>query len=94
MFKVTGRGHIGATFFFEELSMQDRPVVVDGGNNTGIFAIVAIVVIAAIALFVWQPWNATGNGPTHSTTIINQQPAGAAGGAGTSGTSGTTSTSK
>ncbi len=69
--------------------MQDRPVVVDGSNNTGIFAIVAIVVIAAIALFVWQPWNTTGNGATHSTTIINQQPAGAGAG-GTSGTTGGT----
>jgi len=76
--------------------MQDRPVVVEGNNNTGIFAIVAIVVIAAIALFVWQPWNSTGNGAAHSTTIINQQPAGGAGAGGTSGsgTSGTTSTSK
>lgn len=74
--------------------MQDRPVVVNGSNNTGMFAILAIVVIAAIALFVWQPWNTTA-GPTHTTTIINQQPAGAgaAGGSGTTGGSGTSGSS-
>ncbi len=71
--------------------MQDRPVVVQNGNNTGILAVVAIVVIIAIALFVWQPWNTT-SGPKSPTTIINQAPAGAGAGGAAGGSSSTTTT--
>ena len=70
--------------------MQDRPVVVSNGNNTGILAVVAIVVILAIALFVWQPWNTSG--PKSPTTIINQAPAGAGAGGAAGGSSSTTTT--
>ena len=70
--------------------MQDRPVIVERNNNVGMFAIVAIIAIAAIALFVWQPWNATA-GPNHTTTVINQQPAGDTSGASGSGSAGSTS---
>jgi hypothetical protein len=75
--------------------MEQRPVVVrDNMGGTALIAIFAIVVIAALGLFFWQPWNATA---TH-TTIINQPAANgnagssnANGAAGTSGTTGTTS---
>jgi len=75
------------------INMQERPVVVKegGGNSAAMFAILAIVVIAAIALFVWQPWNATGN----KTTNVIVQPGGQSGssGAGTSGSGGTSGSS-
>ena len=74
--------------------MQDRPVVVkeNGGSSVAMFAILAIVVIAAIGLFFWQPWNATG---TKTTNVIVQPGAqggsNAAGSAGSGGAAGTTS---
>jgi predicted Abi (CAAX) family protease len=41
-------------------------------RRNAIFAVVALVVIAALALFVRQAWNAS---PSYATTIVNQQPA-------------------
>lgn len=61
-------------------------IIVSKGNNTGILA---IVVIFAMALFVWQPWNAS-SGPKSTTTIINQQPTGAGAAGGSSRTTTTT----
>lgn len=69
--------------------MRDRPSIVSKGNNTSILAIVAVAVIFAIVLFVWQPWNAS-PGPKSTTTIINEQPAGAGAAGGSSGTTTTT----
>lgn len=42
--------------------MNDRDVVVrdSGSGSVATFAIVAVIVVAAlIGLFVWQPWNTT-----------------------------------
>ena len=69
--------------------MQERPVIVrESSSGLAIFGMIAVLVIVAVALFAWQPWNTT----TNKTTIINQAPAGQSGAAGgTAGTSGGTS---
>ncbi len=70
--------------------MQDRPVIVkEGGNSVAMFAILAILVIVGAALFMWQPWNASG-----STTKVIVQPgtqSGASSGSGGGTTSGSSS---
>jgi hypothetical protein len=69
--------------------MQQRPVIVrDNNSGTAMIALLAIVVVAAIGLFFWQPWNTTSH-----TTIINQQPGTSSGAGSSSGTTGTTGTS-
>jgi hypothetical protein len=88
--------------------MQERNVVVrDNGGSVAAFSIVAVIVVAAVvALFVWQPWNATSTQRTNSTTIQQGSSTGTTGtstgttgsgvnpgsqtGTGTSGSSGTT----
>lgn len=73
--------------------MQERPVVVRTSSGIGPAAVTGIVLLVAIvALFIWQPWNTSST----NTTIINQQPGTSAGqngsganaGGGTSGSAG------
>lgn len=67
--------------------MRERPIVVkQGGNSVAMVGILAIVVLAAVALFMWQPWN---TGGARTTNVIVQP--GAQGGAGNAGAAGSTS---
>jgi len=71
--------------------MNDRDVVVrdSGSGSVATFAIVAVIVVAAlIGLFVWQPWNTT---TTSKTTIAPSTTSGTTTG-GAPGSSTTTTT--
>ena len=62
--------------------MEERNISVDreNGGSLATFSLIAVVVVALlIALFVWQPWNATGgnattNGTTTNSTTTNTNP--------------------
>jgi len=65
--------------------MNDRDVVVrdSGSGSVATFAIVAVIVVAAlIGLFVWQPWNTT---TTSKTTIAPSTTSGTTTGGTTTG---------
>lgn len=68
---------------------ENSSVARDDSGSLATFSLLAvIVVVALIALFVWQPWNATTTSRSNTNTTIQQS----GGASSTNGTSTTTTT--